>query len=205
VAPGYPLPGYAPTPPAAAYPLYAAPPVVAADPGWAHGAATFGFVSAAVVMALTVAVMANNDPESAETARGLGALAIIYLGVAAPVTAAGGSSARMHPAVIGTPGLRVVSWVGYALALLDALALLGLSFDNEINSGHILSVGILGSLSTLGFAIDARASAAQAEALRASPRHAWLDGGGLRLAPALSVTRSPEGGAIPMLGWRASF
>ena len=99
--------------------------------GLVTGRSNFGFVSAGLTMALTFAVVANNAPSTAETARTIGALAIVNLGVGAPITAVGASSARRYPAVVGSPGLRITSWVGYGLALLDAVILLNLSWDRR--------------------------------------------------------------------------
>jgi hypothetical protein len=149
-------------------------------------------------MALTIGVLANNDSDNAETARAIGGLAIAYLAVAAPVTAAGGGSARGNPAVTGAPALRLTSWIGYGVALLDALVLLALSFDNEIDDAHILSVGVLGALTTLGFAIDARTSVLQVEALRAQGYRA-------QLAPTLRLARSLDGTAAPLIGLGLTF
>lgn len=178
---------------------------VAPEPGWSRGAATFGFVSAGLTMALTFAVVANNAPSTAETARTIGALAIVNLGVGAPITAVGASSARRYPAVVGSPGLRITSWVGYGLALLDAVILLNLSWDHEIDSGQIVSVGLLGALSTAGFAADALISGRQAESLRSQGGYAPAGSTATGTRLAIVPVRSRYGDVIPTVGWCGSF
>jgi hypothetical protein len=184
-----------------AYP--GAPPGPAADPGWANGAAAFGFISAPVVMALTLGAMSQNDPKTADSARALGSTAILLFGVACPVIATGGGSARNSPGVTGSPTLRVWSWVGYGLALLDSLTLLAISYDTTVSDGQIASVGLLASLSTLGLALDAKESASQAEAL--AGRRVALPLGAVHAHPALGLAWTTEGSGVPTLGWRGTF
>lgn len=98
-----------------------------------------------------------------------------------PVVALGAGSARDNPNVHGVSGLRTAAWVAYALALGDALVLIGLSLaDATIDGAVTASVGVLGVLSDLGMTIDAFASASESETAT-SP----MGGGiGLFIAPA---------------------
>jgi hypothetical protein len=169
-------------------------PAPVVDRGWARGAFYFGATAVAVDIAFTVAVVATN-PEQASLSRTLGAWSIAVFGVTAPVTAMGGGSARTHPAVTGHPGLRIASWIGYALTLGEAALLLSQSHNAVIRDASVLSVGVLGTLSTLGFAIDARISAAQAERLQAT--------GSARAT--IGFASASAGGLVPTLGLAGRF
>jgi hypothetical protein len=172
----------------------AAAPMHAADPGWARGAFYFGAVSVAADIALTAAVMATN-PQQAATSRVLGAWSIAVFGISVPMTALGGNSARTHPGVTGLPRIRIASWIGYALTLGEAAWLLSDSHRAIIKDGYILSVGVFGTLSTLGFAADAYASAAQAERLQLTAT----------ARPTLGLATGRAGGLVPTVGWAGRF
>src|SRR5262245_20980840 len=125
-------------------------------------------MAAAVVdVALTAAVVVTN-PKQAALSRNWGAASIATFGVTAPLVALGAASARTHPGVTGYPRLRIASWMGYGLTLGGAAYLLLRSHRKVIDDNDILIVGTLGTVSTVGFAIDAYASARQAERLRAT-------------------------------------
>lgn len=154
-----------------------------ADPGWARGAGITGLVSAALVGILTGATVALVE-DGDESSRALGGITTLGFGVAGIVTALGGASARNHPSVSGSPALRVVSWIGYGLTLVDAAFLLGISFEQEVSTAHIASVGALGVLTLIGFSVDALVAAGEAESVGS--------GSGLRLRPTMALT--PDGG-----------
>ena len=120
-----------------------------------------------------------------------------------PIVAIGGASARNHPSVKGAPALRVVSWIGYGLTIADAGLLIGLSYDNKIDNGQILSVGLLGALSTLGFAIDAGASARQTAALQ--PQRVSGARFDFSPIPKLGFAVTGPGQKVPMLSWSGKF
>jgi hypothetical protein len=167
------------------------------DAGWARGAFYFGATSVALDVALTAAIVAAN-PAKADLARNLGGLSVVVFGVTAPITTLGAASARTQAAVTGHPRLRVASWVGYALTLGEVAWLLQRSYDKVIGDGWVVSVGVLGTLTTLGFTLDARASADQAEHLRAlgasRPVIGFASGGGGARVP-----------TVPTLGWAGTF
>ncbi len=208
----------APTPPPAAAAPVAAAPVAAAttpapaapvvppgpppDPGWARGAAVFGYASGIIILGGTAGVIALNDGSTGDDARALGIATTTYLAIADPIVAVGGGSARNNPGVTGSPPLRIVSWIGYGLAIFDAAFLVALSFDAEISNAHILSVGMLGAFSAIGFGIDAGMSASQAEAL-AAPAPASLPK--LELRPIVGFTPSYLGRREPVIGLQGRF
>jgi hypothetical protein len=166
-----------------------------ADPGWARGASYFGFLSAGVDVALTAAIIATN-PHQPGRSRTIGSWAIAVFGMTVPVTALGGASARTHPAVVGRPRLRIASWAAYALALADSAYLLSRSRIAVIDNRYVVGAGLLGTLSTIGFALDAHASATQAEAVRAASPLSQ---------PSLGLAMNANGALVPTWGWAGAF
>jgi hypothetical protein len=149
--------------------------------------------------------MALNDGTEDSGARELGIVTTVYLAAAGPIVAVGGASARNHPDVRGYSALRIVSWIGYGLTILDAAFLIGISFESEVANAHILSVGMLGAFSAVGFAIDAHAGANEADALRAAaPPSAQPR---LTLSPSLGFARVDDFSErrVPLLGVRGAF
>jgi hypothetical protein len=159
-------------------------------------------VSGAIILGGTVGVMTQNDTSTEDEARALGIATTTYLAIADPIVAVGGSSARDNPSVKGSPPLRIVSWIGYGLAILDASFLVALSFDSEISNAHILSVGMLGAFSAVGFGIDAQMSAQQAEALAAAPPAALPK---LELRPIVGYAPGYLGRREPVVGVQGRF
>lgn len=163
-----------------------------ASPGWARSASIVGFISAGVVGILTgVSIGMNEDDD--DGGRVVGGVATAIFGATGIVTAIGGGSARKHPSVDGAPALRILSWIGYGLALVDAAFLIGISFEEDVESAHIASVGALGVLTLVGFAVDAMISAGEAESV----------GGGFAgpsIRPTFSLMAEREGGLAGVLG-----
>ena len=191
-------------PPPYAPPPYAPAPAGPADPGWAGGAAAFGWVSAGIITVLTAVIVAADDPDVGIP---VGGAATLYAGVAIPIVAVGGASARTHPLVTGYPGLRIAGWIGYGVTLFDALVLLGVALsDGEVTQAHVASVGALGTLTAVGFALDASGSAGQAEAVRAQQQQAVPPRAAApSVAPALGLAEDQAGDRVGVLGLRWQF
>lgn len=224
VAPGAPMatPAPAPVPPA---PYYAAPPpatyalppppyvpavaaaqpTVPSDPGWAAGAATYGIISGAVSLGLAVASEATK--EDTIPSAPLGGVATALFAVSLPIVAIGGSSARGHPAVTGSAGLRIAGWIGYAVTLIDAGYLLSQVGQGTLPDGLILSVGLLGGASMACFVVDARMSAAEATRLQYPPGggQAGLPGRLGVLAPLVLRDPAHPRRLATGLSWRTRF
>jgi len=216
--PGYypppaPPPGYYPP----AGPAYGAPPTgytapaggpptsVQADPGWAAGAATYGIISGVAVLALAIGAEATKADEIPATP--MGGVATALFAASVPIVAIGGSSARTHPAVTGSLGLRIAGWISYGVALADAAYLLSQSGKSEPDDGLILSVGLLGAASMACFVVDARISAAQATSLAGPQGYARaqpLVRGGV-LAPVLLRDPSNPARLAAGLAWASTF
>lgn len=154
------------------------------DAGWAQGAGIFGLVGAGGVLVLAIAAEATKDDKI--PAIPLGALAAVGLAVTVPVANAGAASART-PRLLG---LRIASWVLYGLALVDAVALIGLgAADVTPPPGLISAVGIAGAASAVLMSVDALTAASRATA----PTAASLP------VPALALWRERDGHIAPGL------
>jgi len=171
------------------------------DPGWAYEAFVLGLVGTAAITGLTAgSAVTHGDPESAY----LGLSALGLFAVLDPVLALGGMSARGNVVTRGYPVVRTLSWIGYGLTLAGGIGLGVSAIDSDdVKPGLIAAVGSLGVLSTVGFTVDAYASAEQAEspvgvlgAVRPS---------GPSWAPLLSVAPDRNGGLAASLGVGGRF
>lgn len=173
-----------------------------ADPGWASGAGTFGYIAAGAVAAMT-AVAISVDDEAVVLS--MAASGTLLAGVAAPIVAAGSGSARdTHPEVVGSSTLRTVSWVGWGIGMLDAAAIVGFIIsDIDVGRAHGASVGALGALSLVGIAMDAKTAASQAQTLREASRRSRLSQ--VRLTPSIHLARDASGEKLGLFGMRLQF
>jgi hypothetical protein len=171
------------------------------DPGWGYEAFVLGLVGTAAIIGLTAgSAVTHGEPESAY----LGLSALGLFAVLDPVLAFGGMSARSNVITRGYPVVRTFSWIGYGLTLAGGIGLGVSAIENDdVKPGLIASVGVLGVLSTVGFTVDAYASAEQAEspvgvlgAVRPS---------GPSWAPLLSVAPDRNGGLAASLGVGGRF
>ncbi|MBN1652663.1 MAG: hypothetical protein JXA30_02690 [Deltaproteobacteria bacterium] len=170
------------------------------DPGWATEAGIIGLVGAAAVVGLT-AGSAYKHGEPASAYLGIGAMGT--LAVAGPIVAIGALSARSNPIHRGYPVVYTFSWIGYGVSLIYGTALLVDGMENDgVKPGWIAGAGVIGTLSLVGFSIDAFVSAIQAE----SPVGQL---GKVRQQPSLKprISLSPEinGGMAASLGLTGSF
>lgn len=132
----------------------------------ARGKATVGYVGAGLTAALGAVTLATW--EETGTAMAFGSAALLAASVTAPVAASGGSQARRVAREAGGyppgAGLPVVAWIGYGLAVANGLGLIALAAsDAEIDVALGASTVALGTVSTLGLAIDATTSASEVQ------------------------------------------
>ena len=194
-----PLPAVAPAPlaPAPSAVDFANRPMLLKPSHWAHPAGVTGLVMGSLVVGFGVlSAVFNGDTVPSVS---MGVLALLCGAIGAPIVAIGGSSARFDDSVTGSPGTRVVGWVGYGLAMalgavMVVLGIEGVTFTN----GLILAVAGLGASSLACLAVDAFTAAGQADELiaRLSPRAERP-----RLAPFLTLSRRPDGALAPVLGF----
>lgn len=169
------------------------------DPGWATTAGIVGLVAAVTVAGLTGA-SAYKHHESESAYFGIGALGT--LAVAGPVVALGALSARSNPIHRGYPTVYTLSWIGYAASLIYGTGLLIDGMDDGVDPGWIAGAGVIGTLTLVGFSIDAFVSAMQAESpigqletVQQKPS----------LMPQIAVSREVNGGTAATFGLNGSF
>jgi hypothetical protein len=126
--------------------------------------------------------------------------------VVAPITAAGGRSARVAAGVEGERGARVAGWIFYAhdLTYMPFIAVFSaFAMDGPPPHGWILAFGLAGALSQSLFAADAFISRSQAKAL--APKTAQLHRESeVALFPLVAPYATPNGGGA-VVGMAGSF
>jgi hypothetical protein len=157
------------------------------DPGWARGAAIFGYAAAGTTLVVGIVAAIVNDPDDYAGLIVGGIDYLIAMG-SFPVVAVGGSSA-LGGGVIGSPWMRIVGWIAFGLAAADgiveiALGASGLYLPSEV----VLSTVILATAALAFISTDALIAAGEAEEKRGM--HAAA-GGGLDVAvlPLLKLHR----------------
>lgn len=181
------------------------PPVVLgahgpADPGWAKPAAICGFASGGgILLGAIVAAALYEEPDASIP---IGAVTTLFGAISIPVIAVGAASARKGGGVMGLQGLRLVGWIAYGFALVDAIVILGLSIaEVEILPPISISVGLLGAISAGSHAVDALASANEAESM-AARKHADSR---FRFQPILAAAPARDGGVQVIAGLATTF
>jgi Cys-rich repeat protein len=184
-------------------PRYAQPTVVSSvDPGWAFTAGILGTVSAVLVLSTGIGAEVVGDDDT-EAAIGIGATGALILGVMGPVVVAGSGSARRSPGVDGIPALRISGWVGYGLALMDALVAIGLAAgDVVIPDGVPAALGGLGMLSMVSFSIDAFVANNQA---RRAARRLTTNRPRFSMLPTVTPVRLADGSSTGVFGLTGRF
>jgi hypothetical protein len=117
------------------------------------------------ILALGTAAAISSDTD-VDTSVGLGAAATVVAGIGIPVGQLIASKTRRTTGVRGSIGLRIAGWAGYGLTLADAITMLALSEDVDFGPGLIVSVAILGALSTTCLGLDNSQSVSQAKSLQ---------------------------------------
>jgi hypothetical protein len=166
------------------------------DPGWAFAAGVLGIVGAVAETGLTAGTVMTHG-KKASTAFGVAGL--LTMAAVVPVVAVGGMSARDNPIIQGLPTVRVLSWVGYGVTLASGMGLLVYGADHkDVSPGLIAVTGMVGVLSTVGFAVDAFVSAHQAT----SPVGGVTE---LKLMPTFALVPGPDGTFTAALGASGRF
>ncbi|MCA1829611.1 MAG: hypothetical protein LC689_22020 [Myxococcales bacterium] len=129
------------------------------DPGWARTGGTVALVGAAATLAL--AIVAESMTANHEDGTGVGAAAVAVAIPSALVAAFGSSSVR---GADGSPALRVVGWIAFGVALVDAAYLITLGLnDVRAPTGAAVSTGVLGALGIGCLSADAFIRAGEAD------------------------------------------
>jgi hypothetical protein len=165
-------------------PDWKAPP--AADATWARQASLIGYVGAAATLGLAVGSYSSFDDQGTSIA--LGGVATLVAGIAGPIAASGGTSARTQGA-FGNPVLQSSGWVAYTLSMLNAVTLIALSVaDVAAEPWLTLTTGSMGAMGLVFFAMDAQQGANELDALK--QRHQGSNG--VKLTPMVApwITRT---------------
>ena len=125
----------------------------------------YALIAPILVLGTLSAVTSNTD---VDTSTGFGILGTVVIGVGIPVSELIASKTRRTTRVRGSIGLRIAGWAGYGLTLADAITLLALSDDEDVNIGPglIISVAILGAMSTTCLGLDNSTTVLQAKRLQ---------------------------------------
>jgi hypothetical protein len=160
-----------------------------------------GVVGAAAIAGLTAGSVITHG-KSASAA--LGVAGLLTMTIVDPIVAIGARSARDNPVNQGLPTVRILSWIGYGVTLASGIGLLVYGVDHkDAAPGLIASVGMLGVLSTVGFAVDSFSSARQASSPVGGITE--LRHGGFSWSPLFALAPGPDGALTAALGARGSF
>jgi hypothetical protein len=135
------------------------PKITADDIKPAKTGRTINYILIAPILGVGAASAFSED----ETAIALGGVATAIAGIGIPIGAVISGKTRRNTGVEGYPGVRIAGWIGYGLAMADAVAMLALSGDVDFTGGPTISVAILGALSSALLAVDASECVRQAE------------------------------------------
>jgi hypothetical protein len=126
----------------------------------------------------------------------MGAVATLIGAIGIPIVAHMAGKTRTNTGVEGNPGLRLAGWIGYGLALSDAVVILGLAIGGANTSGGpTYSVAALGSVASIIMAIDASQTYNQAKNLKVSSS----------IQPAFGTIRDNKGNQYPTVGIKINF
>jgi hypothetical protein len=126
----------------------------------------------------------------------MGAVATLIGAIGIPVVSHMAGKTRNSTGVEGNPGLRLAGWIGYGLALSDAVVILGLAAGGANTSGGpTYSVAALGAVASIIMAVEASQVSGQAKHLRTSSG----------IQPTFGTIRDFRGNQFPAMGFRINF
>lgn len=160
------------------------------------GGAVTGIVTGGLLIPLAVGTAILSNEEDNTPSLALGGVFTLTLGVGVPIAAVGASSGSEKPAT----GLMVTGWIGYALALTNAFALIGIgAAEADISyEPFIAATGVLGLASCAAFASAALFSdAAVKRRMKSQPSLTWR--------PHVSAVRDRSQAAVPTFGLALSL
>jgi hypothetical protein len=165
------------------------------DPGWARTGGTVALVGAAGTLAL--ALVAEGMRADGDNGTAVGGVALALAVPSALMASLGSASAK---GADGVPALRIVGWIGFGLAVVDAAYLLTLGANGEyVPAGVITSTGVLATLSIGALAADAFIRANEAESAGSAALTARPPGDGPRLVVlSEQATRKASGAGLSM-------
>ena len=126
----------------------------------------------------------------------LGSVATLICAIGVPVAAHMAAKTRESTGVSGNKGLRITGWIGYGLALSDAVYMITVSASGgDVPSAPIYSTAILGAASCIIFAVESNMVYKQGSSLRKTTM----------VLPTLGTIRDQNGHQYPVAGIRINF
>jgi hypothetical protein len=158
-----------------------------------HTAGTMGYIMAVPIMGLATAAGISDE---AVTGGILGGAATLTLGISAPIIAGRAKRTRDMTQVDGLYSARLAGWIFYAIAMADAVTLLGLNAaDVYIPDATVIIVGVVGAASSILFGLDAHKTASESEQYI----------GSFNITPTLNISRDKYGQKFTSIGLRVNF
>jgi hypothetical protein len=160
----------------------------------ARKANILGYALAIPILGLGITSGAIDDNPGLTIPMGVVATLIGAIGI--PVVSHMAGKTRNSTGVEGNPGLRLAGWIGYGLALSDAVVILGLAIGGtDTSGGPTYSVAALGAVASILMAVEANQVSGQAKQLRTSSG----------IQPTFGTIRDFQGNNYPAMGFRINF
>jgi hypothetical protein len=160
----------------------------------ARNASALGYALAIPILGLGITSGAIDD--NPEMTIPMGAVATLIGAIGIPVVAHMSGKTRNITGVEGNPGLRLAGWIGYGLALSDAVVILGLAIGgSDTSGGPTYSVAALGAVASIIMAIEANQVSGQAKKLKMSSG----------IQPTFGTINDLQGNQYPVMGFRINF
>lgn len=126
----------------------------------------------------------------------MGAAATLIGAIGIPIVAHMASKTRDKTGVEGNPGMRLAAWIGYGLALSDAVIILGLAAGGtDTSGGPTYSVAVIGSVASILMALEANQTYKQGKDLKRTTS----------IQPTVGAVRDFYGNQTPTAGIRINF
>jgi hypothetical protein len=190
-------------------PVFVAPPTPPFRPSegafsWARTAGILGIVGGLGAAGLAAGSEATKWQEDDLASNLMGAVALTLVGALGPIMSSASNAARFGTAADGSPGSRLTAWIGYGVTMTGGgiLLIIGLTGDSVPPDGLISTVGGVGLLSLVLFAVDDFVSASEVRALYPDKTAAAREA---PLVPVISPVRMPDGSTGAVLGLAGRF
>lgn len=126
----------------------------------------------------------------------MGAAATLIGAIGIPIVAHMASKTRKSTGVEGNPALRLAGWIGYGLALSDAVIILSLAAGGtDTSGGPTYSVAVIGSVASILMALEANQTYKQGSSLKRTTS----------IQPTFGGVRDLHGNQYPTAGIRINF
>jgi hypothetical protein len=126
----------------------------------------------------------------------MGAAATLIGAIGIPIVAHMATKTRNSTGVEGNSGLRLAGWIGYGLALSDAVIILSLAIGGtDTSGGPTYSVAVIGSVASMLIALEANQTYKQGKNLKKSAS----------IQPTIGSVKDNMGHHYPTAGIRINF